>query len=363
MADNTAIEWTDRTWNPVRARRRLASGEVRTGWHCEHASPGCAHCYAERFNAWVGTQLAYKPGHRADIEIFLDEKLLLAPLRWRKPQSVFLSSMTDVFAWFVSDEMLDRMFAVMALCPHLDFQVLTKRSDRMRAYFERGADQARKAIYALANERKIDKIAGDRRLFEAINRLAKWPLPNAWLGVSVEDQARADERIPDLLATPAAVRFLSCEPLLSELDLTAIPFRHVPSGVVGRSNVLSSTMGPAIHWVIAGGESGPAARPMHPDWARALRDQCRAAGVPFFFKQWGEWLPWEPDHAPTWRSQAGGLIDGNCIPDMDTNEDPRAKRWSDDCFYDGVDICVHELVGKRAAGRLLDGRTHDEFPA
>lgn len=131
MADNSAIEWTDATWNPVRARN-LETGKV--GWHCEHATTGCEFCYAEGFNKRLGTGLAFKPGHRADIEIFLDEAMLTQPLRWKKPRRIFVGSMTDLFADFVPDEFIDRMFAVMALAPQHTFQLLTKRAARMREY-------------------------------------------------------------------------------------------------------------------------------------------------------------------------------------------------------------------------------------
>ena len=170
MGENSKIEWTDSTWNPIRARN-LATGKV--GWHCEHMSEACRFCYAEGINRRLGTGLDFKPGHRADIEIFLDEQMLLAPLRWKKPRRIFVNSMTDTFAEFVKDEWLDRMFAVMVLCPQHTFQVLTKRPERMRSY-----------VIHLA--------------------VGGWPLKNIWLGVSAEDQATADERIPLLLQTPAA---------------------------------------------------------------------------------------------------------------------------------------------------------------
>jgi protein gp37 len=263
MGEKSKIEWTDATWNPIRARQTVpgVAFKPKIGWHCEHVSEGCRNCYAETMNRRLGTGLDFKPGHRSDVEIFLDEKMLLAPLRWTKPRRIFVNSMTDTFAEFVKDEWLDRMFAVMALAARHTFQVLTKRPERMREFCTSG-----------------------------------WPLPNVWLGVSAEDQATADERIPLLLETPAAVRFVSLEPLLGPIDLFHI---EEPSGLT--FNALSkkegiSFRGRGLDWAIVGGESGPHARPMHPEWARDIRDQCAAAATPFFFKQWGEW--------------AGRLLDG-----------------------------------------------------
>ena len=279
MGATSKIEWTEATWNPIRARN-IRTGKV--GWHCEHATTGCEHCYAEAINKRLGTGLPFKPGHlqAGDIELFLDEAMLLAPLRWKKPRKIFVGSMTDLFASFVADAWLDRIFAVMALCPQHTFQVLTKRSMRMREYLSRedlpnrlAWEVTAKVMNAWRPGWKSEAVDGPYRS-RAIAAFAKWPLPNLWLGVSAERQEEADERIPLLLQTPAAVRFLSAEPLLGPIDLT---HTCMPG--------YSTTMSANLDWVIGGGESGSNARPMHPDWARSLRDQCAAAGVPFFFKQ------------------------------------------------------------------------------
>ena len=215
MSARSAIEWTDASWNPIRARN-IKTGKI--GWHCEHATTGCEFCYAEGINKRLGTGLPFKPGHRADIEIFLDEGMLLAPLRWKRPRRIFVGSMTDLFADFVTDAMLDRIFAVMALCPQHTFQVLTKRAARMREYIE--------SIKPLPNAPwdRLTEIAMDigytARGQGGNGGLVKRPLPNAWLGVSCERQEEADERIPLLLQTPAAVRFISAEPLLGPVDLS-----------------------------------------------------------------------------------------------------------------------------------------------
>lgn len=301
----TKIEWTrgtdgtaGSTWTPIRARNR-ATGKV--GWHCEHATTGCEFCYAESMNKRLGTGLPFKPGHRKDIEIFLDEEMLLAPLRWKKPRRIFVCSMTDAFADFVEDEWLDKMFAVMALCPQHMFQVLTKRAERMRQWF---SDVERADHVGLAMLTIVDRIPyGHQRV--------PWPLPNVWLGVSCERQQEFDDRHAWLGSIPAAVRFFSFEPLLGPIDTKG----SLDAGV--------------FHWSIVGGESGRNARPMHPDWARSLRDQCAATGVPFFFKQWGT-------HVPVGRVDRG------------TATDPNEFAW--------------ERVGKKAAGRLLDGVEHNGMP-
>jgi protein gp37 len=407
MADGTHIEWTDATWSPVRARlweiQNDGSGKERVGWHCEHVSEGCRNCYAEKINLRLGTGFEFKPGnlrgkpgyYGGDIDrpkLFLDEKMLTAPLRWRKPRRIFVCSMTDLFASFVPDEWIDRVFAVMALAGSLPslsglrpspplghtFQVLTKRSARMRDYI---TEISRNPVPRLSDHiaAHMGKIAGATKLFahlrsddlaEEIARFIDpdtggWPLPNVWLGVSAEDQASADARVPDLLATPAAVRFVSAEPLLGPIDFT----NHDPTGhlraagahgwsSIWRGNHLGRA---ALDWIIVGGESGRGARPMHPDWARSIRDQCQAAGVAFLFKQWGAWLPGEAnrgqfdpvpmhayrrcdDHTYEWPPGRHEVCNFDSHPD----------RWSGDWHA--------QRVGKAAAGRLLDGRTWDQFP-
>ncbi len=222
MSDGSHIEWTDASWTPIRARSIAAPRAV--GWHCEHVSEGCRNCYAETMNHRLGTGLPYTKPARHQVQVELDEKTLLAPLRWRKPRKVFVCSMTDLFGDWVTDEMLDRVFAVMALCPQHVFQILTKRPERMRAYlatvevWARVEVQARKLHHGDCKAcRKADWEY--RRRPHLNGKVLIGPLPNVWLGTSVEDQAAADARIPELLATPAAVRFLSCEPLLGNIDL------------------------------------------------------------------------------------------------------------------------------------------------
>lgn len=331
MAENSLIEWTDATWNPV------------TG--CSVVSPGCTNCYAMRL---AGTRLQHHPS-RAGLtrytkagpvwngQVRLNKDWLTQPLSWTRPRLIFVCAHADLFHEAVPDEWIDRVFAVMALAPQHTFQVLTKRSARMMAYMT--------SDWSL---RVYGAIEGDPAGAAACGWLASSaPLPNVWLGVSAEDQRRADERVPDLLATPAAVRFFSAEPLLGSLDLVNTPFYDTPSSVSGRG-YLRSVGAPAdfIHppkldWIIVGGESGPGARPMHPDWARSLRDQCAAADVPFHFKQHGNWI---------------GVEDLRRLPG---GQGPGFGRF-DHCQYDQEHEAV--LVGKKAAGRLLDGVEHNGMP-
>ena len=245
----TKIEWTDQTWNPIVG--------------CSVVSPGCTNCYAMRM---AGTRLkSTKPygGLTQDTKAgpvwtgevrFLEERLT-QPLKWRKPRRVFVNSMGDLFHEDVSDYEIENIVAVMADASQHIFQVLTKRPERMNAV-----------------------MTGFGKLWQQRGPAEGWPLPNVWLGTSVEDQARADERIPALLDTPAAVRFLSCEPLLGPVDLNSV-------GRPWLTKEIDHPLDTALDWIICGGESGPKARDMDPAWARSLRDQCEAAGVAFFMKQ------------------------------------------------------------------------------
>ncbi|MFD0902373.1 DUF5131 family protein [Actinomadura sediminis] len=315
MTSTTKIEWTGATWNPV------------TG--CTKVSPGCDNCYAETFaERWRGT-----PGHHfeAGFDLTLRPERLEQPLRWRKPRRVFVNSMSDLFHEGVPDEFIAEVFSVMARASQHTFQVLTKRHGRMRSLLNRPSFR--------------DNLA----------HLAPWPLPNVWLGVSAEDQKRANLRVPALMQTPAAIRFISAEPLLGPINLhhglTHCPTHDFPGGFC--SGPCPDRIAP--DWVIVGGESGPGARPMHPDWARTLRDQCTTAGIPFFFKQHGAWVP-ESMLLHTNGAQAAFLdTDGTFRPLHNGRpvEPPMAR---------GEAITVR-LVSKKTAGRELDGRTWDEFPA
>jgi len=291
MAETSSIEWTDATWNPI------------TG--CSVVSPGCTNCYAMRL---AGTRLKHhssRAGLTAETktgpvwtgEVRLNEDWLYQPLGWGRPRMIFVCAHGDLFHESVPDEWIDRVFVVMGLSPRHTFQVLTKRPERMRAYIDQACDRIGATL--IRSERG-DAYIGSLRVMGALSGTPWWPLANVWLGVSAEDQARADERIPHLLATPAAIRFVSAEPLLGPIDFQKLFWpqscgcrEHVPT-----LNAFDATVycagcceGPesldlgVIDWVIVGGESGRGARPMRSDWPRSIRDQCADSGVPFFMKQ------------------------------------------------------------------------------
>ena len=273
MSDKTAIGWTDATWNPV------------TG--CSKISLGCQHCWAEALSHRYGwtTQPWAMPHAAANVQVHPDR--LDQPLRWRKPRRIFVNSMSDLFHEAVPDAFLDQVFAIMAMTDRHTFQILSKRPKRMRQYLT-NPETPRRIADVVLHTAPSHPIYGVRAV-DLYNR-SVWPLPNVWLGVSVEDQRRAHERIPLLLDTPASIRFLSCEPLLGPLDLTDFqPFHETcycqeePDGCKPRFAIGCPETG--IDWVIVGAESGPKARPMNDDWVRSLRDQCQDADVPFFFKQ------------------------------------------------------------------------------
>lgn len=333
MAEHSAIEWTDSTFNP---------------WEgCQKVGPGCDHCYAESRNARFGGGVAVnwgpgaprrrtsvaswrKPvqwnaapffacpdcGRRGDAQAMGDEPKGCShanaqPARRR----VFCASLADVFDNQVEALWRRDLFQLIADTPHLDWLLLTKR---------------------IGNARPM--IAEATATVEYRNQCIKpWtsadPWPNVWLGATVVTQAEADRDIPKLLAVPARVRFLSIEPMLGAIDLDAAFWRYEGPKHIARG---------LLHWVICGGESGPHARPTHPDWARRLRGQCVEAGVPFLFKQWGEWLP--GSQAREVDSQMA--LVGACM---------RGWKWDDG---------THSwCIGKAAAGRLLDGVEHNGSPA
>ena len=249
----SAIEWTQETWNPV------------TG--CTKVSPGCRHCYAERFSE----RFRGVPGHPYEpgFDLTLRPERLSKPLGWKKPRRVFVNSMSDLFHEDVPDEFIDRVFVVMSLAQRHTFQVLTKRAERMREYCSSPETLGRIVADTAEVLDGIDNAVVAISHHEDGFRGIRWP--HVWLGVSVEDQKRADERIPLLLETPAAVRFVSAEPLLGPVDF---------------GEALDQ-----IDWVIVGGESGPGARPMDPEWARFIREQCHASRIPFFMKQMAKKKP------------------------------------------------------------------------
>lgn len=308
MGDNTGIEWTDATWNPV------------TG--CTAVSSGCDHCYAQTLTErFEGT-----PGHYFEhgFAVQLRPHLLEQPLRWRRPRRIFVNSMSDLFHDTVPDDYIAQVWAIMATAERHTFQVLTKRPARMRSLLSNNAFQT--------------KVRDEWVRLGNPAHPPSWPLPNVWVGVSAENQKWAEIRVPILLTTEAALRFLSAEPLLGPIDLSSW---CEPNGA-DRAR---------LDWVIAGGESGTGAgvRPMHPDWPRALRDQCGAAGTAFTFKQWGAWAP-----LPTPNSDGAGRYveraTGRTAADADMWTVDTGHWW-------GV-----RRVGKRCAGRVLDDQVWDQTP-
>lgn len=292
MADKSKIEWTEATWNPIRARN-LKTGGV--GHFCEKVSPGCAGCYAERMQPRFKNDIRYNAADGDKVEVFLDEDVLTQPLRWSRPRMIFPCSMTDLFGSWVPDEWIDRIFAVMALARQHTFQLLTKRAERLPTYCSDRSLPGRLAL-------KMGVIAsGNRPLMEKGDEITReWAafnfhLPNVWLGVSCEDQKTADERIPMLLQTPAAVRWVSAEPLLGPIDFTNLALIRHDDGFADVSlNCLTGhVVGPddmtdmKLDWMVVGGESGPKARPFDIQWARDIIAQCKAADVPVFVKQLG----------------------------------------------------------------------------
>jgi protein gp37 len=259
MSGESQIEWTDATWN-------LTYG-------CTKVSPACAHCYIERAPPYRVGGLKFE---RGNIPVRLMPERLDWPLRWRKPRRIFVESLGDIFHEDVPDEFLDRVFAVMALTPQHTYQVLTKRPERMRKYLSRVMRQQAlcEAADKLYNEWDRWPLSRWDPGEGAHPCEASWPLPNVWLGTTVENQRWVDERIPLLLDTPAAVRFLSCEPLLGPLRIRRYLYPD--------NDPL-----PAVNWVIIGGESGPRHRPFNLEWAQSIVQQCQAAGCAAFVKQLG----------------------------------------------------------------------------
>lgn len=307
MSTKSGIVWTEFTWSPV------------TG--CTKVSAGCKNCYAEREveSRWSKNPKSVFYG-RAFSDVRCHPDSLGQPLHWKKPRKIFVCPRGDLFHPDVPFEFIDRVFAVMALCPQHIFQVLTKRPERMLRYFTHHFTRSKCATAATAFSGMKDSVGGgDIRVSNGA-----FPMPNVWVGVSVEDQATADERIPLLLEIPAAVRWLSMEPLLECVDLLLVDCMGAPDR--------------AIDWIVVGGESGASARPMHPDWVRDIQDQCQFAKVPFLFKQWGEWSPWQQLLATTYNIMA---------------------RSTEYVFPDGVKV---ERFGNKITGNLLDGYECLQYP-
>jgi protein gp37 len=338
----TNIEWTDETWNPI------------TG--CDRVSDGCTNCYAlslaKRLKA-MGAEAYQRDGDpRTSGEGFgltLQPDRLDQPLRWTKPRKVFVNSMSDLFHKDVPDTYIAAVFDVMARAPRHTFQLLTKRHARMRSLLTSWATEG-----MVSDNGWLHKGApmGSIRHTSPL-----WtPPPNVILGVSVENQHWANLRIPALLNTPAAARFLSMEPLLGPVDLTMLTGKGMAWNALDRE----SPAHPPIDWVIVGGESGHGARPMHPDWARTIRDDCARWEVPFLFKQWGEWAPHRLDGGVHVNSRMSKNREQYQSVRFAPDGTPYKASEPDLYSYPGMTSMLR--VGKRNAGRVLDGITHDEYP-
>lgn len=314
MSD-TSIQWTDKTWNPVRG--------------CSVVSPGCVNCYAmkqaHRFSsegkAYAGLTKQTSAGPQWTGRVALAENQLLEPLKWKHPTRVFVNSMSDLFHESMPDEWIDQVFAVMALSTQHTFQILTKRANRMRAYFADAVTRERIADvigFNHGNQDTARSVLGGQ--FDLAPRV-RWPLTNVWLGVSVENQKYADERIPLLMQTPAAIRFISAEPLLEPVSLhpPADKAFQLLSRYYSKEGFDASgsqpeakrntTLFPKLDWVIVGGESGNGARQFDVAWARSILKQCAAAKVACFVKQLGkQWAGAQPDNGQPW-DRKGGVMD------------------------------------------------------
>jgi protein gp37 len=406
-----SIEWTGRSdWNPIRG--------------CSLTSPGCRNCYAMRMASRFSGPGQPFEGYAADGKwtgrVELRPERLGLPLSWRAPSRVFVNSMSDLFHENLSDEDIATVFGAMSLAPWHTFQVLTKRADRMAAWFKKATHENCAAAFVA---RADSTIIAERTFNRALNREMHvgwpWPLPNVHLGVSVESSDYL-HRVDDLMRCPAAVRFLSLEPLLSPIELPRFIKLGRPVGsdvvwlddhkfasVSGMRPVAAGSgvhrvylnkngarsvavtcgdchgkgcpgenpypcrsgktslgikpdectdLGLGVDWVIVGGESGAGARPMHPSWVRSIRDQCKSAGVPFFFKQWGEFVDGSVRDAPGYAVLSDGT---SCVFTKDACEALASEHRGEWGRFSPTHMA---RVGKKAAGALLDGREHREFP-
>lgn len=395
MPNATKIEWADYTWNPI------------TGCPGPKVSPGCAHCYAERtMNTRLMHVYAFKKfeeGYRVYEEepfqrVWFHPERLGQPSKIKKPSRIFVGSMCDLFHDSVNDEWIAEIFAIMSLCPQHTFMLLTKRPARMLDWVDSEETNGGLLIFEA-----LDSIRPRVKLKPStVNPEVAWPLPNVWLGVTVCNQAEADAKIPLLLQTPAAKRFVSIEPMLGPVDFSRITDED-NRGENIQIWPLHGCRG--IDWVICGGETGPGARPMHPDWVRSLRDQCQSAEVPFFFKSWGEWLPTDSvdfyrgehnvdfvqKYGRTGRefpnSEGRSIIgDGRLLlvdPPLKISNafrekyklprnykpdgrnlliDAEAHSYAHKCGLHKVGYQWMYCVGKKRSGRLLDEREYNEIP-
>ena len=308
MSNKSKIEWTDRTWNPV------------TG--CSKISEACDNCYAERMATRLAGRYGYPEINPFDVTVHYDR--LSDPCNWTKPCKVFVCSMSDLFHPSVPENIIHFIFGMMSMAPEWTFQILTKRPERAKEVL--------------------------RPLFERYRTIS-----NVCIGVTGENQACANHRIPHLMEIPAAKTFVSVEPILGPVDLSYF-LDGCPSAEGDAYNPTWVQTCPPLDWVICGGESGPKARPTHPMWVQELRDQCKNSRVPFFFKQWGEWVP---------KTQWTGKFEGDKFATLDRagNMYYQTTTWNGRDLHpdDNYETIVYN-VGKKNAGALLDGKEWKQFP-
>lgn len=355
MGAKTNISWTH-TFHPDGTSTKGASWNPVSG--CTKLTAECKFCYVDRDWHRLTHLPAYAGRKFTDVACHPDR--LEMPLQWQRPRRIFVCSTSDLFHADIPDEFLDRIFAVISLCPQHTFLILTKRADRMQQYLS--APCRRQSIALAANRfsarHPIDWVRANTTSVErngdpdeGAEWLPRWPLPNVHAGVTAGTQETANERIPLLMQTPAAKHWVSMEPLLGPVDLLATPAGDILCRCEG---CLEMTPDTRLDWVVCGGESGSRkqARPMHPQWARNLRDQCVANKVPFFFKQQGAWIPGQDatneqmNDPKTWgcwvNIEDGKSHDGN----------------SREAFRDGD----FHMLYVRDGGDLLDDREHKEMP-
>ncbi len=334
----TKIAWAEAVWNPTIG--------------CTRVSEGCRNCYAERMAARL--EMMHKPEYgglltsagRWNGEVKLLDERLGQPLRWKKPRRIFVDSMSDLFHEAVPFEFIDKVFGVMGRSQQHRFMILTKRPHRMLEYFQTTGLYRRILGWAFNIDGSM--ALSNAQIGNGISNPVSFPWENVWLGISAEDQKTWDQRYPILLRIPAALRFASLEPLLNRIDmgLGECPVCGGCGETAGHYSMEdgmdtcdacggSGRTTDTVDWVICGGESGPEARATHPEWVRSIRDQCQDAGVPFFFKQWGEWFPkQEPQPLSSMAARGKVPIEGN----------------------------ISVRLGKRQAGNLLDGQKWEEYP-
>lgn len=329
----TTISWTGKSWNPI-AAYDLAT--EKRGWFCQRVSPGCTNCYASAMNRYRGNGHDYAVRNAEKVDIRIDEKHLVKPLSWKKPIRIFPCSMTDLFLDAHTDEMIAQVYAVMALAQRHTFQVLTKRPERRRNLL---ADAGfRELIAVFAGEKAMeltdphDRRTDDLRATVPDIEGDDWPLPNIWEGISAEDQERADERIPILLETPAAVRWVSYEPALGPIDFTehlwgrAVFCDLCPKDADCECGFKTRRENgePSIDWIVFGGESGGGARGFDIEWGRSTIAQCREAGAAVFAKQLGR-KPFERNLVDD--STSIHLIDAKGEDPSEWTEDLRVREY------------------------------------